>query len=211
MPENSDDSFNDDVYINDLMNSPSPSLSSRSPPSSSAQSCLQSRKINLIVDDDDDDDDELALKFRKGKRTAGKLIDQSDDDDNDTQEGGEFSTVTKDNTSIHFNVSEETVPPPLTPHHINDLEEEMWVMVRFEDPRLQNRNSEFFIGKVLKVYTDPAGANVRCLERQFGIGEPQKLEKCWKWYSVDNIFVSPVIPKTVTARNVSKWTYQYES
>ena len=90
--------------------------------------------------------------------------------------------------------------------------EGMWVLVHFQcqDTVPDDSNGEYFIGIVMKITSDPAGANVRCLERQFGLGEPQRLEKCWKWYSVDNIFVSPVIPQTVTVGTVSMWTYEYQ-
>ena len=145
--------------------------------------------------DDDDDDDAVIRPVRKHKKAAVVSDDDTDDDESMM-------------IDIH---SESMVTTPLAKHGISDLCEDMWVLVKFQRDIIEAHDSTkdaYFIGRGAKVTGDHAGAEARCLEKEFGVGKPQKIEKCWKWYSLENIFVSPVIPCRLTNRPM-EWTFEY--
>ena len=143
---------------------------------------------NRVADDSDNDD---IITLRKRKKSATKVSIISDEESDDEEIIFETKMVT---TALKM-------------CNIVDLREEMWVLVNFSSEEVVDGNSgKYYIGKVIKITLNPAGAEVRCLERQFGIGVPQKLEKSWKWYSLDNIFVSPVVPELTGSK---MWSYEY--
>ena len=100
-----------------------------------------------ILEEEDDMDEKEFLAQRR--RTHKNVIDSDDDysgDENRVIEGH----------------SEIMIITPLTQYAISDLQEHMWVLVRFSSCDLQP--VKYFIGKVTKITSDPAGANVRCFE-----------------------------------------------
>ena len=66
---------------------------------------------------------------------------------------------------------------------------------------------EFFLGIVLSV--SASSAHVRCLEKPYGISEPQDLEKenISIWYDLSKLFFSPLKPHLVQVKR--SWKYKY--
>ena len=52
-------------------------------------------------------------------------------------------------------------------------------------------------------------AHVQCLEKPYGISEPQDLEKAYvsAWYILDKLFELPVVPDVVQVKR--GWNYVY--
>ena len=70
------------------------------------------------------------------------------------------------------------VTTSLIAQKVTDLCEGMWVLVNYHcQDNVGDNSGKYFIGKVIKITSDPAGANVRYLEEEFGIGNLQRLEK----------------------------------
>ena len=74
-----------------------------------------------------------------------------------------------------------------------------WLLVEYE--------KKFFLGIVLSVAA--SSAHVRCLEKPYGISEPQDLEKenISIWYDLSKLFFSPVKPHLVQVKR--SWKYKY--
>ena len=66
---------------------------------------------------------------------------------------------------------------------------------------------EFFLGIVLSV--SASSAHVCCLEKSYGISEPQDLEKqnISIWYDLSKLLLSPVKPHLVEVKK--SWKYKY--
>ena len=75
----------------------------------------------------------------------------------------------------------------------------MWVKINFEE--------EWFLGKVMK--KEGIRCMVRCLEKPFGIGEPQDMENERDTLPCDEVFdAEGIVPKQVPVKPRGwKWTY----
>ena len=73
--------------------------------------------------------------------------------------------------------------------NIDSVRSGQWLFVEYE--------GEFFLGIVLEVSC--TGTRVQCLEKPYGISEPQDLEKAHisAWYTLDKLFEAPVVPDVV--------------
>ena len=78
-----------------------------------------------------------------------------------------------------------------------------WVIARYE--------GEYFLGLILEITEKKDKARVQCLEKPFGITEPQSLEPYSNvFYDHDNLFKTNVIPSLVldkSNRRKIKYTY----
>ena len=83
--------------------------------------------------------------------------------------------------------------------NIESVSQGQWLLVEYE--------KEFFLGIVLSV--SASSAHVRCLEKPYGISEPQDLEKenISIWYDSSKLFFSPVKPHLVQVKR--SWKYKY--
>ena len=73
-----------------------------------------------------------------------------------------------------------------------------WLLVEYE--------KKFFLGIVLSV--SPSSTHIRCLEKPYGISEPQDLEKEISiWYNLSKLFFSLVKPHLVQVKR--SWKYKY--
>ena len=83
--------------------------------------------------------------------------------------------------------------------NIESVSQSQWLLVEYE--------KEFFLGIVLSVST--SRAHVCCLEKPYGISEPQDLEKenISIWYDLSKLFFSPVKSHLVQVK--ISWKYKY--
>ena len=116
------------------------------------------------------------------------------------------SSDTSASSSIHFNlnpVDSSLTTSQYTPHKLEELALNKWVIVRL----LHKNNWEYYIGQIINIFDD--GAEVRCLEWDYGIGIPQTFEKesYWRRYPINDILVAPVTPEPVQIGRAWKWKY----
>ena len=147
-------------------------------------------------------EDERVVKLRKGEKSEQSFVDEG----SCSSKGNTDNDNTMASSSFHFNVNpgdESFTTSQYTPHSIEDLTIDKWVIVRLE----HDSNWEYYIGQIIKIFED--AAQVRCLEHAYGIGDPQEFEKerFWKSYSIRDIFVAPVIPKAALVGRAWKWKY----
>ena len=79
--------------------------------------------------------------------------------------------------------------------NIDSIRPGHWLLVEYEE--------EFFLE------VSCTGAHVPCLEKPYGISEPQGLEKAHisAWYTLDKLFEPPVVPDVVQVKQ--GWKYDY--
>ena len=83
--------------------------------------------------------------------------------------------------------------------NVESVSQGQWLLVEYE------RN--FFLGIVLSVFA--SSTHVCCLEKPYGISEPQDLEKVdiSIWYDLLKLFFSPVKPHLAQVKR--SWKYKY--
>ena len=147
-------------------------------------------------------EDERVVKLRKGEESERNFVDEGSCSSKSNTDNDDTMAY----SSCHFNVNpgdESLTTLQYTPHSIEDLTFDKWVIVRLE----HDSNWEYYIGQIINIFED--AAQVRCLEHAYGIGDPQDFEKerFWKRYPIKDIFVAPVIPKAALNGRAWKWKY----
>lgn len=79
-----------------------------------------------------------------------------------------------------------------------DVKSGMWVKVTYEE--------EWFLGKVVEKFD--TRCSVRCLEKPFGVREPQNMEPEKHTVVYDKVYdTEGIVPKQVYIKRTWKWTY----
>ena len=139
---------------------------------------------------------------KKGKGQISESV--SDDSTNSSLTS---SSQTADEGEHHFNIisDDSVIDCPASsrdiPVTLEELSVDKWVIVKYRD--------EYWIGRIIKVFSESMKAQVKCLEKPYGVNIPQNFEhsKFWVKYDLSKIFKSPVTPKEVNDGAELKWQY----
>ena len=175
---------------------------------------LPQRKRQLTYDLESGSDEEL--NFSEDDDNVDEELNLSENDDN-VEEGGDVGgesdveNIDQDDTDD----SESGGNDDATPMNFEEIHQNMWVKVIYEGQK--------FIGKVMEKVMAKEGdkkkqafVKVKCLEKPFGIREPQDFEMGdGVYYKLSRVFKTDMKPEMTqidkNGRKQRKWCWIYQS